>query len=311
MIIPLREIASRLGGLRNGAGFLCRCPVPGHGAGRGDRSPSLSIADGGAGLLLQCFAGCDPRDVLAVLRRRGLVDGRERSEVPVKARKPPALRELQPTELDTWRAKYIAQTVSEMVPILGTPGETYLRDVRRIDTGAIMDVLERIDAIGWHPACLFREEDHPLNGKRLGCIVAIMTDAATGKPTGGISRTYIHEGLKVTKAKGFGPAGLVRLTPDEDVLSGLFLTEGLESALAGMSIGLRPLWSVGSTAIMAKFPVLGGIESLAVIADHDANGAGEKAARAVEARWLQAGREVRALMPNEPGDLNDVLRRAF
>jgi hypothetical protein len=104
------------------------------------------------------------------------------------------------------------QIVSEIVPIVGTPGETYLRDVRRIDTSAIADVLERTDAIGWHPQVYFSEPCHPLDRQRLGCIIAVMTDAVTGKPTGGISRTYIHEGKKVGKAKGLGPAGIVRLT---------------------------------------------------------------------------------------------------
>jgi hypothetical protein len=71
------SIAQALGGFRNGNGFLCRCPVPSHGAGRGDRNPSLSLADGDDGKpLVHCFAGCDPRDVLATLRSRGLLDDR-------------------------------------------------------------------------------------------------------------------------------------------------------------------------------------------------------------------------------------------
>ena len=39
-----------------------------------------------------------------------------------------------------------------------------------------------------------------------------MTDAVTGEPTGGISRTYIHEGQKVGKAKG--PKGEHPLAPN-------------------------------------------------------------------------------------------------
>jgi len=72
-----RSIAQALGGIRNGNGYLCRCPVPSHGKGRGDRNPSLSIADGDDGkLLVRCFAGCDPCNVLAALRSRGLLDDR-------------------------------------------------------------------------------------------------------------------------------------------------------------------------------------------------------------------------------------------
>jgi putative DNA primase/helicase len=101
----------------------------------------------------------------------------------------------------------------------------------------------------------------------------------------------------------------VRLSPDDEVLEGLFLAEGLETALTGMSKGVRPMWSTGSTALMAAFPVLDGIEALNVIVDHDLDGAGERAGREVEARWLAAGREVNLFRPEAPGDLNDVVRR--
>jgi hypothetical protein len=61
---------------------------------------------------------------------------------------------------------------------------------------------------------------------------------------------------------------------------------------------------------MAKFPPLPGIECLNLIVDHDPNGAGEKAAREAEVRWRAAGREVRLLQSDAPGDLNDALREA-
>ena len=152
---------------------------------------------------------------------------------------------------------FAKQIVPEMRPILGSPGETYLRDVRKIDTSAIEDVLERTDGVGWHPAVYFNEPGHALHGRKLGCIVGVMTDPDHRKPTGAISRTYIHEGHKVGKAKTLGsPAGIIRLSEDADVLEGLHFAEGLETALAAMSIGLRPMWATGSTALMAKFPVL-------------------------------------------------------
>ena len=163
-------------------------------------------------------------------------------------------------------------------------------------TARFVDVLSVVDAIGWHPECFFQQDGHRLDGHRLGCIVAIMTDAVSGKPTGGISRTYIHEGEKVAKAKGLGPAGITRLTPDEDVTNGLHIAEGLETALAAMSKDMRPMWSTGSTSIMAKLPIVSGIECITVIADKDENGAGEKAAHEAGQRWRRgAGRGVRGL----------------
>ncbi len=197
-----------------------------------------------------------------------------------------------------------------MGPIAGSPGETYLRDVRKIDVAALEDVLARTDAIGWHDAVYFNEPGHALHGSKLGCSVAVMSDAVTAEPTGAISRTYIAPDLtKIGKAKTLGsPAGIVRLTPDDEVLAGLFLAEGLETALAAMSIGLRPMWSTGSRVLMAKFPVLAGIEALNVIADNDPDGAGERAAREVEARWLAAGKEVNLFRSGALGDLNDALK---
>ena len=200
--------------------------------------------------------------------------------------------------------------VTEICPITHAPFALhYLEHARKIDVGSIEGVLSRADAIGWHPAVFFNEFGHPLHGRKLGCIVAVMSDAVTAEPTGAISRTYLApDGTKVGKAKSLGsPAGIVRLSPDDEVTGGLFLAEGIETALSAMSIGLRPCWSTGSTAQMAKFPLLGGIEALNVIADHDQNGAGEKAAREVAERWVAAGREANLFLPKSE-DLNDVLR---
>ena len=99
----------------------------------------------------------------------------------------------------------------------------------------------------------------------------------------------------------------MRLSLDEDVLERLHIAEGLETALGAMSKGLRPMWATGSTAIMAKCPVLSGIKALTIIADHDANGAGERAAAAVASRWRKAGKEARVWRPKSIGDLNDIL----
>jgi Toprim domain len=199
--------------------------------------------------------------------------------------------------------------VRQMRPLAGTPGEAYLRIERKIDTAVISDVMNSTAAIGWHDEVFFRQENHRLDGRRIGAIIAVMTDALTGAPTGAISRTYIHEGQKIGKAKGLAGSGVVLLTPDEDVLGGLHIAEGLETGLDRMAKGARPMWSTGSTSIMAKLAVVAGIEAIAIFADHDQNCAGEKAAREAEARWLAAGREALVVMPDELGDFNDITMR--
>ncbi|MGA7244915.1 MAG: hypothetical protein WBX19_17130, partial [Terracidiphilus sp.] len=68
MEVDAQAIAKLLGGRREGAGYLCHCPVKGHGKGRGDRRPSLGVSDGDKALVVHCFAGCASTAVLAALR---------------------------------------------------------------------------------------------------------------------------------------------------------------------------------------------------------------------------------------------------
>jgi hypothetical protein len=104
---------------------------------------------------------------------------------------------------------------------------------------------------------------------------------------------------------GAKKGGCIKLTPDEDVTTGLAIAEGVETALAGIRVGF-PAWSCIDAGNLAAFPVLPGIEALTVIADHDQ--AGLDAADQVALRWHQAGREARILTPGQPGsDLNDML----
>jgi hypothetical protein len=60
------EIAAALEGRREGRQWRCLCPIHG---GR-----SLLVRDGDAGrILVFCHGGCETRDVLAELRRSGLI----------------------------------------------------------------------------------------------------------------------------------------------------------------------------------------------------------------------------------------------
>jgi hypothetical protein len=307
----IRAIARALGGEVIGRDQVA-APGPGHS--RKDRSLSVRLLVAAPdGFLIHSHAGDNWRECRDHVRRSlGIPDDqwREKPEnQPVTKSRPGLEREM--AQRQAWIAATVAQILTELRPILGSPGEAYLRAVRGIDAYQIADVLERTDAIGWHSSVLFRETGHELNDKRIGAIVAVMTDPSTTKPTGAISRTYLHHGRKLGKAKTLGRGGGVcRLSLDEDVLAGLFLSEGLETALSAMALGLRPMWSTGSASVMAEIPILGGIESLTVLADNDSNkgAAGERAAREVGCRWLNAGRDVRILIPPEPGtDFNDML----
>lgn len=48
-------------------GWMASCPVPGHGRGRGDLGPSLSVREGDDRLLVNCFAGCPTESVVEAI----------------------------------------------------------------------------------------------------------------------------------------------------------------------------------------------------------------------------------------------------
>jgi hypothetical protein len=190
-------------------------------------------------------------------------------------------------------------------PLRGTPALVYLQS-RGISLQKLPEGIG--EALRWHPSC-------PWEGGRHGAMVPLMTDAITGEPRA-IHRTAItSQGQKAGK-KMLGPSGgcVVRLWPDETVTTGIVLGEGIETTLAAATrlnqkgTALIPAWAACSAGAMAKFPVLPGIETLTLLVDNDASGAGQRAAMECSGRWTMADREVIRLIPDHPGeDFNDVV----
>ena len=301
----LRAIARALGGEVVGRQVVA--PGPGHSP--RDRSLSVTIsAAAPEGFLAFSHAGDDFVECRDHVKARLGIDRRQQENRPQTPPRWPT----QPPRDDDRDARALTSaktTVLGMGRLLDSPGETYLRDVRKIDTGEIRDVLERTDAIGWHPAFCSRRAGHPLNGKRLGAIIAVMTDVITAAPTGAISRTYSYEGHKVGKAKTLGkPAGIIRLSEDADVLEGLHIAEGLETALDVMAEGFRPILVDRLGRAHGEVPSPRRDRGLTVVADHDLNGAGLRAASEAADRWQTAGRETHVFQRETPGDFNDAFR---
>jgi hypothetical protein len=128
-----------------------------------------------------------------------------------------------------------------------------------------------------------------------------------------ISRTTFAEfkkaGGKVSRMT-LGPltGTAIKLSCDEDVTLGLAIGEGTETVLAAMRLGFRPAWALGGASGVKNFSILSGIESLTILVDNDASGAGQRAAQECSKRWIDAGREVFRAVPNHSGDdFNDVL----
>lgn len=170
---------------------------------------------------------------------------------------------------------------------------------------AIDDVPDR-GGLRFVRACAF-------DGVTLPCIVARFTDPVTNEP-GGLWRRPLGGG----KPKSIGPIRrqVIRLWPDEYVEQGLVIGEGAESVLSA-ALGrphngtlLQPAWACGGTDTLRHFPLLSGINSLTIIADNDANGAGQAAARECADRWANDGRWIEVLTPKAiDADFNDLKQR--
>jgi len=124
-----------------------------------------------------------------------------------------------------------------------------------------------------------------------------------------VSRTFLDRDGRKIERKFLGRVGgaAVKLDPDQNVLAGLHVGEGVETCLAARQLGLRPAWALGSAGAIAAFPVLSGVACLTLLAEHD--DASTRAVQACAARWLAAGREVIVNEPIGGKDLNDSIRR--
>lgn len=249
------------------------CPGPGHS--NKDRSLEVTFNNDGS-FVVRSYAGDDWRacrdHVKAVL---GLSDDRA-------AVAPAPVHFVDPERLA--RQKTAAEIWARSAPITGTLAETYLRS-RGLAYGG--------DALRFHV------------GRRM--MVALITDAITGEPMG-IHRTMLDRDGNRTEKKMLGAAagGVVRLSPDAEVATGLAIAEGIETALAAP---FRPIWACLSSGQVKAFPVLGGVDALTIFADHDR--AGIDAANACGERWHAAGREVTLAMPSQAGaDVADLREAA-
>ncbi|GCB02944.1 toprim domain-containing protein [Ralstonia sp. SET104] len=159
----------------------------------------------------------------------------------------------------------------------------------------------------FHPAL-----KHP-TGDTGPALVGLITDAVTREPLS-LHRTWVQaDGRKADvdpprlllgghRKQG----GVIRLWPDEAVTVGLGIAEGIETALS-LAWAYAPVWACIDAGNMAGFPVLSGIEALAIGADNDA--AGHAAAQACAARWVAADVEV-FITRQAQNDLNDAIKGA-
>ena len=295
------ELIAALGGRMNGkSGGTACCPA------HEDRNPSLSTTDGRDGrLLIHCHAGCEQLAVIKTLRGLGLWRDRLAAEDPPlseadgdrerqqdQAREEKARRRVGFID-GLWRRTWI-----EAVLPRGSPIERWLQ-ARRIPLDQLE--LDRLP-LRWAPRC-------PLGKGSAPAMVALMTDPITCEPVG-LHRTFLSpNGCAKATARPrrmLGKAGIIRLSPDDEVGLGLGICEGIETGLSIIAAGWRPVWACGSLGMLRRFPILAGIAALTAFADpkpHEIEGA-----RACAQRWGESGREAFVYVPPSDGDWNAILR---
>lgn len=314
-MIDIRSAARALGGTVTGRNSIT-CPGPGHG--RADRSLSVTFdSNSPDGFVCYSFANDDwqacrdlVRDALGI---GAFEPGRGKPETVSPLRIEP--RHVEPDPAAVKRRDFAASLWAEAKPIGNTPAERYLAKSRGIElTGSAYDG----HALRFHARCPFRLD----NGEAayLPAMVAAMSHVITGEFLG-IHRTALQpDGAGKAKVRGLDQPrkmlgsskdAVVRLSADEDVTHGLGIGEGVETALAVLGIGFAPVWATLSAGTMRAFPVLSGIETLTIFADHDHSGTGTSAATECAIRWQQAGREAVIWTPPDVGtDFADIAGRA-
>lgn len=204
-------------------------------------------------------------------------------------------------------SREIAFILEHVVPLAGSPAAAYLAG-RGLNCGETGDLLAHSDLTHWES-----KRGYP-------AMVGVVRDLA-GEPVA-LHRTYLEvdadDPNKVTKAPVAKPrmmlgkvaGGAVRLAeinPD----AALGLCEGIETGLAVMTAcASLPVWATLSTAGLEQVQLPPQARRVVILADHDASGAGMRAAESVVKRFRDEGRQVVIALPPEPGsDFNDVLLR--
>jgi putative DNA primase/helicase len=270
-------VAGKLGGIRVGDGWLCHCPVIGHGRMRGDLHPSLSVRDGDTRLLIFCHAGCNSLDVLEALRLRGL----EGQPSPPPPRRISGIVDSihQPDQ----RALAIWQAAS---PAGGTPVERYLR--RRGIIGPIWQAIRHSPIVIGHteyPRMIVAA--HRCDGELVAAQLTRLTDDGLKSAIAVPRRTI-----------GKLQDGAAHLADAGEVLG---LAEGAETALAARQLSGVPCWASLGAGRMHRVTIPDYVRELHIFGDNDNAGVG--AAERTAERHVNDGRRVVLRYP--PGEHND------
>jgi hypothetical protein len=259
----LVDLVGALGGSWHGNVATCRCPA------HADATPSLSLRQGDRGLLVTCFAGCDPIDVLRELDRIPL--GR-RYEAPEPARA-------------TGTAN-IDRLWNEARPVPGTCAEHYL---------ASRFLLPLPTDVRFHPRCPLGPKPRTVfkpallvavrEAQRLVAFQRIFLDPS--------SASYTEKATLGTLGSGAWRGGGLAPT--------IGLAEGFETARAWSLLRGLPCWASLGSRRLDVLTIPPTVTKLILAGDNDL--AGRHAVARSAARYATNERVVEADFP--PAPFND------
>jgi hypothetical protein len=240
------------------------------------------VQNGAHTVLFKCFACCHARDILDVLRRRGLIDdrrGERRDRQPAPA--PRFTQDPDATALKIWLAAR---------PATGSLVETYLS--------------HRGITLPPPPSLRCGTRQH-LDRYPMPAMVAAV-QRPDGKVVAVQSTLLTHTGRKAPASRprintGALGAGAARLGEATDVLG---LAEGIETALSAMQMTNVPVWACLSAGRMHRVEVPETVRELHLFGDNDDPG---KCAVERTAHVQHGRRVVLRFPPDGCKDWNDFL----
>ena len=262
----LVDLVGTLGGRWHGLAAICRCPA------HSDRTPSLSLRQGDRGIIVHCFAGCDPADVLRALH----------TIRPTRRFEPPAA--------GVRGEANIARLWDDAGKITGTLAEAYLAS-RRLPPN--------LPDLRFHPRC-------PLGPKpqtqfrpallvavrefhRLLAVQRIFLDPATAN--------YTEKLMLGRPRAGAWQGGIAGDT--------LAIAEGFEDAAAFTILSGIPCWAALGAARLPRLALPRSVRELVIAEDDDAEG--RRAAQRACSAYRAPGRRLRRASPRPQRDWAQAL----
>ncbi|MCH4894321.1 MULTISPECIES: DUF7146 domain-containing protein [Sphingomonas] len=256
----LVDLVGALGGSWHGYVATARCPA------HTDRTPSLSIRQGDRGILVTCFAGCSPQDILRELHRIPL---RQRFDTP---------------KADLRRTGNVKRLWDQALSINGTLAERYLQG-RYIAHGPADLRFHPRCPLGPKPRTVFRPAllVGVRESRRLVAFQRIFIDPASGRYDCKVMLGQPGQGAW----QGYAPAG--------DILA---IAEGFETAAAFTAIHGVPCWASLGARRLDQLRLPSGVETLLIAEDNDPEGA--SAANRAEAHYARPDLTIRRAPPPKP-----------